>query len=70
MVSIPRLKDVNLEENVNRTIYIRALLNKAELKPTRNGSGHYMNTILCDNNIKVSAKMWNANDKSLEKLDT
>lgn len=58
---VSRLKDVDINNAMGTTVYVKALVSKVELKETKTKS-HYLNINIGDGDVKINCKMWNASD--------
>ena len=57
MFDVLRLKDVNVDKEIGNKIIVKALVNKVEVKPTKNGS-EYLNIAISDGPVHTTCKMW------------
>lgn len=61
MFEVLRLKDIDINKLIGETIYVKALVSKVDIKPTRN-SQEYLLATITDQTNKVGVKMWNVKE--------
>lgn len=57
MFDVLRLRDANIDKQIGNSIIVKALVNKVETKPTKNGS-EYINISIADGAVHTNCKMW------------
>jgi len=60
-----RLKDIDLQENINRRVFIKFMARDVDVRTQKDGMTKYLTLSLCDLDVKVDAKKFGATDDEI-----